>query len=174
LDDLLVRNGRSNNMSGLIHFVSGKTLDISEQEFDNMSPKLNGKGIKCQKTNAGHLIPLNSTTMEFIEHIEEKEEPNMFDSTIESLKKEGKFEDKPEVEPKKTEEEIMDLMIAKSNCEHPTQSLYVQHTAKGVRYFPVCDFCGKRDRYVSEKKIVDGEYDNWSVEDVETAKPWEE
>lgn len=155
-------------MSGIIHFVSGKTLDISEQEFFNIAPKLGMKGVKCHKSDQGHLIPMNSTTMEFIEHIEDEIEP------VVETKEELIAQEKPDAEPKKTEEEIMDLMLAKSNCEHPNQSLYVQHTAKGVRYFPVCDFCGKRDRYVSEKKIVDGEYDNWSVEDVETAKPWEE
>ena len=50
-------------MSGLIHFVSGKALEITEAEFRVISPKLNSKGIKIQSTEAGHLIPLNSTTM---------------------------------------------------------------------------------------------------------------
>ena len=63
-------------------------------------------------------------------------------------------------------------MLAKSNCKHNSQSLFVQHTAKGVRYFPVCDFCGKRDRYVSEKKVLDGEYPEWKMEDIDNAKPW--
>ena len=156
-------------MSGKIHFVSGKTLDISELEFRNISPKLGAKGIRCQVSHAGHIIPLNSTTMEYIEHIED-EIPAAVEvdgEYLEVVKKE------PKVEPKSPDEAMND-MLAKSNCKHENQSLYLQKTAKGDRYFPVCDFCGKRDRYVSEKKVLDGEYDEWKYEDIENAKPWVE
>ena len=154
-------------MSGKIHFVSGKTLDISELEFRNISPKLGAKGIRCQVSHAGHIIPLNSTTMEYIEHIEEEEEVPVYE-----LKEEDSTPIE-KVEPK-SPDEVMNDMLAKSNCTHENQSLYLQKTAKGDRYFPVCDFCGKRDRYVSEKKVLDGEYDEWKYEDIENAKPWVE
>ena len=156
-------------MSGKIHFVSGKTLDISELEFRNISPKLGAKGIRCQVSHAGHIIPLNSTTMEYIEHIEEEEEVR--EMPTETLVPKQTIE--PKVEPK-SPDEVMNDMLAKSNCKHENQSLYLQKTAKGDRYFPVCDFCGKRDRYVSEKKVLDGEYDEWKYEDIENAKPWVE
>jgi hypothetical protein len=55
--------------------------------------------------------------------------------------------------------------------------MFIQHTAKGYRYFPVCKFCGKRERYVSEKKILDGKYAGtpnakWTTDDIANAKPW--
>ena len=152
-------------MSGLIHFVSGKTLDISELEFSNIAPKLGAKGIRCQVSQAGHIIPLNSTTMEYIEHIEEEQEEPVYEA------EEEKSDPVEKVKPK-TEDEALNEMMAKSNCKHENQTLHIQHTAKGVRYFPVCDFCGKRDRYVSEKKVLDGEYEEWKVEDIDNAKPW--
>ena len=154
-------------MSGLIHFVSGKTLAISELEFNNISPKLGAKGIRCQVSHAGHIIPLNSTTMEYIEHIEEEQEAPVYE-----IEEEDSVPVK-KIEPKSPDETMND-MLAKSNCKHENQSLYLQKTAKGDRYFPVCDFCGKRDRYVSEKKVLDGEYDEWKYEDIENAKPWTE
>ena len=154
-------------MSGLIHFVSGKTLAISELEFNNISPKLGAKGIRCQVSHAGHIIPLNSTTMEYIEHIEEEQEAPVYE-----IEEEDSVPVK-KIEPKSPDETMND-MLAKSNCKHENQSLYLQKTAKGDRYFPVCDFCGKRDRYVSEKKVLDGEYDEWKYEDIENAKPWVE
>ena len=157
-------------MSGLIHFVSGKTLAISELEFNNISPKLGAKGIRCQVSHAGHIIPLNSTTMEYIEHIEEEKEVR--EMPTETLVPKQKAITESEFTEQK--EDALNEMIAKSNCKHDNQTLYVQHTAKGVRYFPVCDFCGKRDRYVSEKKVLDGEYPEWKYEDVENAKPWTE
>jgi len=35
-------------MSGRIHFVSGKTLDIEEIEFKNISPKLGAKELDAK------------------------------------------------------------------------------------------------------------------------------
>jgi len=52
-------------MSGIIHFTSGKTLDITEKEFRNIPVHLKNKGIKVHITNTGHIVPLNSMTMEY-------------------------------------------------------------------------------------------------------------
>ena len=148
-------------MSGIIHFVSGKTLEITEDERGKLAPKLGMKGVRTFTSKAGHIIPLNSNTMEFIELIPEPESAITMNSV-----------EVAETLLAAVEEDPMADMLAKSACVHPNQSLYVQDTAKGVRYFPVCDFCGKRERYVSEKKIVDGEYEEWTVEDIQNAKPW--
>jgi hypothetical protein len=156
-------------MSGRIHFVSGKTLDISDIEFRNISPKLGAKGIRCQVSQQGHVIPLNSTTIEYIELIPEEEE--LTEETKEEKVIEKKEEDNG-LTPEEKQKKAYDELMAKSNCEHKDQTLYIQRTAKGVRYFPVCDFCGKRERYVSEKKVRDGEYEEWKDEDVDNAKPW--
>jgi hypothetical protein len=175
-------------MSGLIHFSSGKTLEITEYEFANMSPKLNSKGIKTQKTKSGHLIPLNSMTMEYIEHVPEDiicvldigdgeigELPRT-DAADPVLPEQDKQEEKPKV---KTQEEMMAEMLEKSNCKHEPDKmvLYRQHTAKGIRYFPRCSFCGKRERYISESKIVKGEYkgtvnEKWTETDIADAIDW--
>jgi hypothetical protein len=77
----------------------------------------------------------------------------------------------------KTSEELMAELTEKSNCKHATQELYIQHTAKGIRYFPICSFCGKRERYVSESKINKGEYvgtanEKWTDADIANAKPY--
>jgi hypothetical protein len=179
-------------MAGIIHFSSGKTLEITEAEFSNMSPKLNMKGIKTQRTVSGHLIPLNSMTMEYIEHVPEKadseinNEPVMkeHDFMPDIKKAAEKIEEEmkqqvSEPEKPKTAEEIMAEMTEKSNCKHEPEKLelYRQHTAKGIRYFPRCTFCGKRERYVSESKIVDGKYEGtvnekWTSEDIANAKDW--
>jgi len=190
LDDKLARES---NMSGLIHFSSGKTLEITEFEFQNMSPKLNNKGIRTQKTKDGHLIPLNSMTMEYIEHIVEPEAVNILNKEVarEAMKetiavrtdaKEPTLPkmDKQEAPPApKTPDEILAEMTAKSNCKHEPEKLvlYRQHTAKGIRYFPRCTFCGKRERYVSESKIVDGKYagtpnEKWTERDIVDAIDW--
>ena len=60
---------RESNMSGIIHFASGKQLEITEVEFRNISPKLSGKGIKVQRTMAGHFLPLNSISRQNQNHL---------------------------------------------------------------------------------------------------------
>jgi hypothetical protein len=131
--------------------------------------------------------------MEYIEHIEEEEEEDIFKEAMTAPKplmtipgrEDSKFEPelpelKEQVEKPKprTQEEMMAEMIAKSDCTHEGKLvLYRQHTAKGIRYFPKCTFCGKRERYVSESKIVKGEYKGtanevWTEADVINAIQW--
>lgn len=87
--------------------------------------------------------------------------------------------DKVQADPEAPKKDPLEEMIEKSNCKHETEKLelYIQHTAKGIRYFPVCSFCGKRERYVSESKIVKGEYagtpnGHWTEADIVSAKAW--
>ena len=46
---------------------------------------------------------------------------------------------------------------AKAVCVHKDVSLYFQNTKKGQRFFPVCDFCGHRGRYIATDKITEDE-----------------
>lgn len=171
-------------MAGRIHFSSGKTLEITELEYQNISPKLNAKGIKTQKTAAGHTIPLNSMTMEYIEHIPEVLDEDIAEEPVLVAKptmhgEEAILEPTPKKEEPKTSDEIIAEMTAKSNCKHEPEKLelYIQHTAKGLRYFPVCSYCGFRKKYVSERKIIDKAYagtenEKWTETDIANAKPW--
>ena len=72
-------------MSGIIHFGSGKTLKISDYEMRNMPVELASKGIKVKKLrSSGHLVPMNSHTIEFIEQVEELVQESC-DTTIDSM-----------------------------------------------------------------------------------------
>jgi len=169
-------------MSGIIHFTSGKTLEINEMEYRNISPVLNAKGIKTKRLATGHVIPMNSMTMEFIEHVPEElpgdivREEHDFIPSIKKAADKLVEEQQAEV---RTPDDVMAEMTAKSNCKHEPEKmeLYIQHTAKGIRYFPVCSFCGRRERYVAESKIMKGEYvgtpnEKWTEKDIANAKAW--
>jgi uncharacterized glyoxalase superfamily protein PhnB len=71
-------------------------------------------------------------------------------------------ENQAEADLRQKEEEF----IAKAECKHDDVSLFFHQTKKGKRYFPVCDFCGHRGRYVSKE--------NLKTEETETAKEWVE
>ena len=166
-------------MSGIIHFGSGKTLEITEEQFQKIGPKLRDGGVRVWALKDSHIIPLNSHTMEYVEYVVEDEE-------MKERKEEDRFISEPILDQRsqeskvpKTSEELLAEMTAKSNCKHEPEKLelYIQHTAKGIRYFPVCSFCGKRERYVSESKINKGEYvgtpnEKWTDKDIAHAKPW--
>jgi len=44
--------------------------------------------------------------------------------------------------------------IAKAECEHDDVTLHSHITKKGTRYFPVCDFCGHRGRYIASGNLT--------------------
>jgi flagellar biosynthesis GTPase FlhF len=187
-----------------IYFTSGKTLEITDFEFERIAPKLQMGGIRLYRTGAGNLIPLNSTTMELIEkestedafvdeEMEVKERvTEAVDKKVEEIKErdtekeEGneeaesreESEDKVE-EVKETSEQrndrLLEEMKEKAACLHEgKQKMYYQATKAGNRYFPVCEFCGKRERYISVKKIKDGLITDWTMDDLMAAKEYQE
>jgi hypothetical protein len=174
-------------MSAILHFCSGKSLPITQKEFEQIAPKLQQGGIRLYRTGSKSLVPLNSNTIELIEYVDDvpveiippkaTPEPLPKIEAVEPPEAENKeISEKPIEEPV---ESPMDKMMRLSNCKHEPEKLelYRQHTAKGIRYFPLCSYCGKRERYVSESKIVKGEYEGtpnerWTAEDIANAKDW--
>jgi hypothetical protein len=169
-------------MSATIHFISGKTLDITQKEFDQIAPKLQQGGVRLYRTGSGSFVPLNSMTMELIERHFDEEEVETPAPKVETIAQKPSEAPEETITPKAIPEPTVDPMediLAKSNCKHEPEKMemYIQHTAKGIRYFPVCSFCGKRERYVSESKIAKGEYEGtpngrWTMEDITSAKVW--
>lgn len=66
--------------------------------------------------------------------------------------------------------DAMKELMAKSSCKHENQSMFYQNisTKKGdsARYFPVCEFCGQRFRFVKADDLTD--------EQKESAQLWAE
>jgi hypothetical protein len=183
-----------------IYFTSGKTLEITEDEFSRIAPKLQMGGIRLYRTGAGNLIPLNSTTMELIE---KESSDSAFTEDVEAItalggvagpeavkvvketvepKPEPKVEELPsepvevkEETPEQRNDRLLEEMKEKAMCTHEgKQKMYFQATKAGNRYFPVCEFCGKRERYISVKKIKDGLVTDWTMEDLMSAKQYQE
>lgn len=72
-------------------------------------------------------------------------------------------EDSPDHELEEKRKEMLEELMAKSSCKHDNKVLYYQvtKTGKGVsnRYFPVCEFCGQRFRFVKAEDLTDEEKD---------------
>lgn len=185
-----------------IHFVSGKVKEL-DQPWDKFPQKLNFGGLRLLKGHNNLLIPLNSTTIEFVEYEEDEVEeyPRIKVSEVTTSESRPEYpEDKPvasdelvgepadesTMEPvlpepeKETPQETQDRMLAemmeKSNChknKHEGQDMiiYYQETSVGKsktparRYFPVCSFCGVRERYVKASDLTDEQKENAKVWD---------
>jgi hypothetical protein len=162
-------------MSTLIHFTSGKTQEIETGRFDKFVVELKQRGIRLMidaNDERRVIIPLNSNTIEFVEERIEKaevvEEPEVEEeldeiAELKQIKKEAKaaqdeVESKKDIEEKR--EEAMQELMAKSSCTHTDTTLFRHDTAKGSRYFPVCTFCGKRERYVKADSLTDDQREN--------------
>jgi hypothetical protein len=140
--------------------ASGKTWKLTDYEMETVAPKMQQGGIRLYRVSNG-FVPLNSNTIEFIERVEDepvKEKPMEHgeEAILKPMVQENKPEEKKESDEEKAKRK-MDEIIAKSNCTHPEEKMeiYQKATAKGIRFFPVCSFCGKRERYVKADSLTD-------------------
>jgi hypothetical protein len=168
-----------------IHFVSGKVKEL-DQPWDKFPQKLNFGGLRLLKGNKNLLIPLNSNTIEYVEYEEDEIEETIESEPVASDEPVAEPTDEPEVEAtvpepeKETPQEAQDRMLAemmeKSNChknkhEGQDMEIYYQETTVGKgktaakRYFPVCSFCGVRERYVKASDLTDEQKENAKVWD---------
>lgn len=175
-------------MGTKIHFYSGKVVELSENEGMAFWGRLSKAGIRFWKSTEQNITVLfNSPTIEYIEHGKqihktagdlEREKREL--EKAERQKRIDEHKMTPEDREKEREEmmkKLEDDFMAKSNCTHEQdgkslRKLYYSETAQGRKYFPVCEFCGHRARYVGLQKIQDGKSE-WTIEDVEYAKLYE-
>lgn len=181
MDDCL--NGKPGTLGGeqmiSVYFTSGKVLELEKGEDERFlrGIKLRG-GIKYYQTNKGHIIPLNSQTIELIEvgemDVEEKEFERAAiiaqETPVPEVPKMDKQEAPKESEQEKNDRRLKELMD-KSDCEHEKEKLEVKFTAtkNGKRYFPVCSFCGHRGRFIGKQKVAEGRDTNWTIDDLQNA-----
>jgi len=157
-----------------IHFGSGKIQEVflsTEFEINKFVERLKGQGIRLMRDLNDErilLIPLNSTTLEFIEIpvltpvVEKpvvKTEDEELTEMAEEMEKEATELDKMKDIEEKREEALKEIE-AKSACIHKNTRLYMQETKSGPRYFPVCADCGFRMRYVKTASLSDTEITN--------------
>jgi hypothetical protein len=184
-------------IGGKVYFSgSDVTADLTKTEMENAPVSFSNKGARMMRTKAGDILIFGGTNMSVIKPVwlemDDDDEPNAIvikkgtavgmteldPEVVAQVEALPRMDEQVETPKKKTQEEIIAEMTAKSDCDHKGKlELYIQHTAKGIRYFPRCSFCGRRERYVSESKIVEGKYagtpnEIWTEEHIAHAKPW--
>jgi hypothetical protein len=158
---------------------NGNTYEL-EADWNRLIPNLQTRGIRVFRPKAGVLIPIDKIVLiedldqlaaEELEEVkeveiveEEAEEAKSSDEVVEDSDEEE--EEQLDIEQRK--EKILKEMAEKSSCEHENRSIYYQEIMGGPRgnrtaqkrYFPVCDFCGVRERYIKADSLTDEEKAN--------------
>jgi hypothetical protein len=176
-------------MSTIIHFYSGKTIELDESEGAAFWKRAVGTGVRFWKSRKQNVaIMFNSPTIEYIELGAkdtrtagdfEAEKRAVEEAARNKREKRGELTEEDEARIKEAALKKMETdFMARSNCRHVDEegntlrSMYFTDTQQGKRYFPVCDFCGHRERYVGIEKVKEGKT-QWTEEDLENAKPFE-
>ncbi len=129
-----------------------EALEVSESdEFEEESPEVDNVVVDVE----------SSEPVEELPKVEDGLQSNMSDEDTPELTKSQLAE--------LSKKEAEALFLAKASCTHENVSLYCQNVTirkkgekdkLGARYFPVCDFCGHRGRYVAANKLTKEEMAN--------------
>ena len=169
------------------HMIDGSTIEIPEHRFMKFIQMLTHRGIKSVRFDDTILIVSQSNIIR-IELGEEEDgdvkEEVVVPEVVEGTESgEGDATEGGEVEPEPEKEEnpqertnrILAEMTAKSDCSNSEDHLGheqiihyqdVAMTKKGKpslpsrRYFPVCSFCGLRQKYVKADSLTDEQKEN--------------
>lgn len=172
-----------------LHMVDGSTVVVPEARFIKFISMLTHRGIKSVRFDDTILIvsPSNIIRIEIgeddeqetIERVQESVVPEQVDEedgSGEEIKEDAEPEpEKPET-PDEYRERVLAEMKAKSDCSNSPdhlgneQIIHYQDVSirrKGAktslpsrRYFPVCSFCGLKQRYVKADSLTDEQKDN--------------
>lgn len=145
-----------------IHFNNGNEVKISEFEYRKLNKRIIAAGIKVFKMDDGTILFLVNQPIAYIDATDLDEKKRKDPSKIPPPPKptaEAIKENSPvEATEEKTEKTEYDKFLERANCTHPEEYRKIFFTVAkdgGQRFFPVCTFCGKRERYVKKDSLSD-------------------
>lgn len=161
-------------MGTKIHYSSGSSVELRDGEGDRFWNRARTAGFRYYQSLDNVVIPFNHPTITYIEL--ELTKPAVGPS-FEKPKEEITITEAKEIEETNRAKQEREFM-AKANCTHKNpdgstkRSMYYVDTVNGRKYFPVCDFCGHRERYVGVPKVEKGDHPLWHMDDIRNAKPY--
>jgi hypothetical protein len=155
---------------------NGHTYEV-DADWNRLIPNLQTRGIRVFRPIPGVLIPVDKIIL--IEDITPPAEEVIIepkvteDAEIVEDQTEQADTSEPELSIEERKEQILKEMAEKSACVHENHDIYVQEIMSGPRnnrkaqkrYFPVCSFCGVRERYVKADTLTDEEKANAKIWD---------
>ena len=158
-------------MGTKIHYASGSIVELQEGESERFWGRASKAGFRYYQSLDNKIIPFNHPTIEYIEL--EPFVPKAVKKAKEAVTMKQAQEDAM------TEQDKQDkLMLDRSNCTHrdsegkTLRKLYYMETTNGRKYFPVCDFCGHREKFIGVQKLEEGKYPDYTMEDLKDAQEY--
>lgn len=149
-----------------VYCLEGRVFPISKQEHERLiSAMSTKKGLFRWVDHTGNQIVLDKIVSIEVDEFSFGAPRGIVVENVpveqEDLRNEAQ-EDTPDAEIERKRAEILKDMMEKSSCKHDDQSIHYQVVlTKGGeesrRYFPVCDFCGQRFRYVKADALTEEE-----------------
>lgn len=161
-------------MGTKIHYSSGNSVELREGEGARFWNRARTAGFRYYQSLDNIIIPFNHPTITHIE-LEGIDRPTTPAPVPPPAPEHKELKEAQETNIQKQEREFMD----RANCVHKNgdgttrYKLHYTDTVNGRKYFPVCTFCGHRERYVGVPKIEQGNDPRWTMEDVKNAVLYE-
>ena len=162
-------------MGTKIFYSSGNMVELRDGESERFWGRAAKAGFRYYRSLDDIVIPFNHPTItHIILDLKPIEKP--VKDPVEQIKaSQPKIEDVQ----KKNADDAKANFEAKAACRHKDSNgvslrrMKYTETVNGRKYFPVCSFCGHRERYVGVPKIEAGENPLWTMEDIRNAEPYE-
>lgn len=159
-----------------IHYASGHVVELRPGEGARFWNRGRNAGFRYYQTLDNIVIPFNHPTITYIE-LEGVDRPTQ----PQPKPTEQVVANVPEIkEAEQTQRQTAEeIFMAKANCTHKDHNgqtlrkLKYTDTVNGRKYFPVCEFCGHRERYIGVPKIEAGDHPLYTMDDVRDAQPYE-
>ena len=144
-----------------VYCLEGRAFGITREERDRLIAAMNGKrGQARWVDNAGNQMVLDKIVTIEVDEFEVQTPRDTHVVTIQAEPEHDFTEDDTgSLELEKKRAEFLEEMKAKSSCQHDVQVIHYQNVStksgESKRYFPVCDFCGQRLRYVKADSLTE-------------------
>lgn len=143
---------------GWILYLTGREkLKISNDDKLKLEKNMNTRGGNFARQSLGsgdiiiltHIIrfePIKEEVEEIIEPQKDKDTEGVEESVNSNI------------------EDTLKLMKELNSCTHENTTLHRMDTKTGIKYFTVCDFCGRKSRFIK--------VDSLSEDEINNAKEW--
>lgn len=145
-----------------VYCLEGREFGITRDEKERLIATMNKKrGQARWVDSAGNQIVLDKIVSievdEFV--VQTPRDVHVVTNQAEPELATEEEDDTGSVELEKKRAEFLEEMKAKSSCKHENVTMHYQmfstKAGESKRYFPVCDFCGQRLRYVKADSLTE-------------------
>lgn len=142
---------------GMVYFIDGRSIPLSPRDTKALMMRLKEGGVRMmltRDTEPQQAIIISNCPVAWVD-LDEEQQPSTVVVREETAN--VKTEDAKAESNVDREKRILADIVAKSNCKHePAKITYMKTEGKkGIRYFPLCNFCGWRGKFIAADELAE-------------------